>query len=91
MHGISKGLDPNTQLEKQIVKPLFKETSWVKPRIGQGRAGSRWKKSPINQSTAQSVENSKILVSPKIPAESHKYAQFCNPCAINKEFQYGSN
>ena len=50
-------LDPNIQPEKQIAKPLFKEQPQVKPRIGQGRAGSRWKKSPINQPIAQSAEN----------------------------------
>ena len=49
VHGTCKGLDPNIQLEKQIAKPLFKETPQAKPRIGQGRAGSRWKKPPINQ------------------------------------------
>ena len=41
VHGISKSLDPNIQPDKQAVKPLFKETSLVKPRIGQTRAGSR--------------------------------------------------
>ena len=49
MHGISKGLDPNIQPKKQIAKPLFKETPQMKPRIGQGKAGSRWKKPSINQ------------------------------------------
>ena len=57
VHGISKGLDPKIQPEKQIPKPLFKETPQVKPKIGQGRAGSRWKKPPINQLIAQSAEN----------------------------------
>ena len=45
------------QPEKQKAKPIFKETSQVRPRIGQGRAGSRWKKPPINQSIAQSAKN----------------------------------
>ena len=40
VHGISKSLDPNLQPEKQVAKPLFKKTSLVKPRIGQGRAES---------------------------------------------------
>ena len=40
-HSISRSLDLNIQLEKQVAKPLFRETSQVKPRIGQGRAGSR--------------------------------------------------
>ena len=69
VHGISKALDPNIQLEKQIPKPLFKETPQVIPRIGQGRAGLKQKKPPINQSIAHSAENSKIPVLPKIPTE----------------------
>ena len=40
-HGISKSLDPNIQAGKQVAGPLFKETSQVEPRKGQGRAGSR--------------------------------------------------
>ena len=54
---------------KQIAKPLFKKTPQVKPRIGQERAGSRWKKPPINQLVAESAENSKIPMLPKIPTE----------------------
>ena len=39
--GISTNLDPNIQPEKLVAKPLFKEVSQVKPRVGQGRVGSR--------------------------------------------------
>ena len=37
VHSVSKGLHP----EKQAARPLVKEILQVKPRIGQGRAGSR--------------------------------------------------
>ena len=37
--GITKSLDPNIQPEKQSAKLLSKETSQVKPRSGEGRAG----------------------------------------------------
>ena len=42
IHGISKGLDPNIQPGKQVMKPSVSKTneiSNVKPRRGQGRAG----------------------------------------------------
>ena len=65
VHGISKGLDPNIQLEKQVVKPItatkIKEVSQVKPRLGQGRAGLRCKiktfvPTLIDKSIAQAME-----------------------------------
>ena len=47
IHGIGKGLDPNIQPERQVIKPLsvtkVKEISKIKPRIGQGRAQMRCK------------------------------------------------
>ena len=80
VHGVSKSLDPKIQPEKQVAKPLFKETSLVKPRIGQGRAGSRWKKPLINQLIAQSVENSqKIPELPKIHMEVISKPNFATP------------
>ena len=43
VHGIGKGLDPNIQLEKQVMKPIavtkVKEVYQIKPILGQGRAG----------------------------------------------------
>ena len=39
----------------------------MEPGIGQGRTGSKGKKAPINQSIAQSAENSKSVT--KIPAD----------------------
>ena len=47
VHGVGKGLDPNLQPEKQVLKPLVitkvKEASQIKPKLGQGRAGLRCK------------------------------------------------
>ena len=45
----------------------------------QGRAGSRLKKPPINQPIAQSAENSKIPVLPKIPMAVINMPNFTNP------------
>ena len=57
-------MNPNIQPEKQNIRPLKgSEISQEKPRIGQGRAGVRRRKSPINQTTA--AETSK-----KIPEAS---------------------
>ena len=65
--------------ENKIGTPLFKVTPQVKPRIGQGRAGSRWRKPPINQSIAQSAENLKIPVLPNIPVEVINMSNFTAP------------
>ena len=63
---MSKNLDPNIQPKKQAIRPLKgNEISQEKPRIGQGRAGMRRRKPPINQTIAQLVEPSK-----KIPEAS---------------------
>ena len=38
MHGVSKGLDPNVQPEKQVIKPVIsnaEEVPQIKPRLGQ--------------------------------------------------------
>ena len=70
VHGVSKSFDSNIQLEKQTAKPLYKEILQVKQRIGQRRAGSRWKKLPINQPIAQSAGNSQTISElPKIHTE----------------------
>ena len=62
MHGVGKGLDPNIQPEKQVLKPLVvtkvKAMSQIKPRLGQGREGLRHKiklpaSTPINKPIAQ--------------------------------------
>ena len=53
VHGVSKDLDLNIQPEKQNIRPLKgNEILQEKPRIGQGRAGTRRRKSPINQAIA---------------------------------------
>ena len=47
VHGISKLIDPNTQQEKQVMRPISvtkrKEVLQMKLRLGQGRAGLRCK------------------------------------------------
>ena len=89
VQGISKGSDPNIQPEKQIAKPLFKEIPQAKPRIGQGRAWSRWKKPPINQPIAQSVENLKIPVLSKITMEVINLPKFTTPLQhISKDIPF---
>ena len=55
MHGIYKGTDPNIRPEKQVIKPVIspesKGVSQAKPRLGQGRAGIKWRtfKFPMSQ------------------------------------------
>ena len=47
VHGVSKNLDPNIQLEKQNITPLKgNKISQEKPRMGQGRAGMRRRRPP---------------------------------------------
>ena len=63
VHTVSTNLDPNIQPEKQNSRP-FKdsEISQEKPRIGQGRAGVRRRRSPpINQTITQTSELSKKI------------------------------
>ena len=62
-------------------KTLVKELSQIKPRIGQGRAGSRWKKPLIIQPIAQSVEHlQKIPELPKIQMEVINISIFTTLC-----------
>ena len=62
IHGVHKNLDPNIQQEKHTIRPLKgNKISQEKPRIGQGRAGMRRRKPPINQPIAQSSELSKKI------------------------------
>ena len=69
VHGIGKSLNPNMQLEKQVVKPIAvtkaKEISQIKPRLGQGRAELRCKiKTQISKPLTQVMEKppSKVLL-----------------------------
>ena len=43
VHGVDKGIDPKTQPEKQVMKPIIsseiKGVTQHKPRLGYGRAG----------------------------------------------------
>ena len=65
---------------KTICKPLVKEISQVKPRIGQGRAGWRWKKPQASQLIAQLVQHSqKILELPQIHTEVINIPNFATP------------
>ena len=45
VHGINKGIDPNIRMEKQVIDPIIspntKSISQVRPRLGQGRAGTK--------------------------------------------------
>ena len=86
VHGVSKSLDPNAQPEKQTVKPSkVNKVSQVKPRTVQGRAGLRRKKPQINQPISQSAKKlAGISWGAKNRKGSHKYTQFCSPCATNK-------
>ena len=73
-HGVEKGLDPNVLPEIQIIKPIVtsevKGTSQIKPRLGQGRAGLRWKiktpmppviNKPIVKLTEKPIEHPKVF------------------------------
>ena len=80
VHSVSKGLYLNIQPEKQVTKPLVKEISQIKQRIGQGRARSRWKKSQSSQLIAQSEEHSqKIPELPKLQMEVINIPNFATP------------
>ena len=60
VHGVQKGLDPNLRPEKQHTLP--KQGKLEKLQIGQGRAGSKRKKSePINQAIKQPSEMSQEI------------------------------
>ena len=54
-------------------KPLVKEISQIKPRIGQGKAGLRRKKPQTSELIAQSVEHSQ-----KIPYLPKMHMEFIN-------------
>ena len=63
VHGIGKGLDPNLQPERQVIKPIVdtkrKEISQMTPWIGQGRTGLRHKIKtliPTNKPIAQTMD-----------------------------------
>ena len=81
VHGVSKGLDPNILPEKQVIKPEIskvKETLQIEPRVGQGRAGIRWKRPqithPISQSEKQPVKIPEIHKSKNIVTTMPSFA-----------------
>ena len=88
IHGVSMNLDANIQPEKQAIRPLKgNEISQEKPRIGQGRVGSRRRKPPINQkyfSVSRTIKEKSQSI--KNRKESHKSTRFHNPSTINKQF-----
>ena len=62
MHGVDKGIDPNIQQEKQVIKPIIssevKGMTQNKPRLGQGRAGIKWKIKPhISSSLSKPIQS----------------------------------
>ena len=74
VHGVGKGLDPNIQPEKQVIKPIVdmkikKNIPQTKPRLGQGRAGLRCKIKIlmpiwINKTIVQKMENTQKMLAP---------------------------
>ena len=79
IHGVSKNLDPNIQPEKQNIRPLKgNEILQEKPRIGQGRAGMRRRKSPINQTIAAETSK-KLLEASKIEKKVITHLDFTIP------------
>ena len=74
-----KTLDPNIQPEKQIIRPLKgNETSQEKQWRGQGRAGMRRRKSPINQTIAAEMSK-KILEASKVEKKVITHPEFATP------------
>ena len=54
VHSIGKGLDPNIQPEKHVLKPL--EVPQIEPSLGQGRAALRCKiKTPSSTMTSKPI------------------------------------
>ena len=86
VHGVSKGLDPHTQPERQTIKPIVstvKEVSQIKSRLGQGRAELRHKtKTQISKPIVQMVE--KTIENPQNTRQSHDYTNSAIPCSESK-------
>ena len=66
VHGAKKILDMNLLPKKQKVIPQIKKTIENKPRLGQGRAGIRHRKSQLKENITASTNKSHKI--PKIPA-----------------------
>ena len=91
VQGVDEGLDPCTQPEEQVIKPMIpktREISQIKPRLRQGGAGPRHKiKTQISKPVAQMIE--KPLQIPVIPKTQDKVMTIpnvaiplCNPKVI---------
>ena len=86
-HDMGKGLDPNKQPEKQVLKPItvtkMKEVPQIKLRLGQGREGLRCKtKTPLpsstNNPTVQAKEKQPKVLVLKIPKIQDKVVPIPN-------------
>ena len=70
VHDIGKGLDPNVQPEKQVIKSIadieMKEVSQIKSRLSQGRAGWRCKIKTLT-SIVQAMEKQPKVLAPDTP------------------------
>ena len=79
VHGVSKNWDPNIQPEKQNITPLKgNEILQERPRMGQGRAEMRRRKSPINQNIAAKMSK-KIPEASKIEKKVITHPDFTTP------------
>ena len=87
VHGTDKGLDPNVQPEKQVMKPIavtkVKEMSQIKPTLGQGREGLRCKiktliPTSMNEPIEEAMEKKQKVLVPKTPEIHDKIAPIPN-------------
>ena len=76
VHGIGKGLNPNIQPEKHVLKPIAvtksKELFQIKLKLDQGMAGLRCKiktsiPTPVNKPIAQAMEKQPKVLVPDTP------------------------
>ena len=93
VHGIDKGIDSNIRLEKQVIKPIksseAKGVSQVKPRLGQGRAGIKWKTFRFPMSQLFEKPEQKFLTCRR-PIIHIAESPLCNILSLKQEqkFQY---
>ena len=86
VHRFKEILDTNTLPEKQKTAPQVKKVSEIKPRLGQGRVGIKFK----NPQAAKNIDEltDKLQEIPKIPATQNiaKIEQSFQCMKINKQF-----
>ena len=87
VHGIDKGLDPNVQAEKQVIKPIAvtnqKEVSQIKSRCCQRRVGLRCKiktliPTSMNKPIKQAMEKQPKFLVPKTSKIQDKVVPISN-------------